>query len=454
VTRHPVGSSAIRAPVQGRAGVAVVEAFEAFEEVKKVDKPFRLWAGVDWGSEKHAVCVIDADEKIVLHRSVEHTGEDIQKLADQLIELAGGDPDAIAVGLELPRGAILETLIERQVAVFSLNPKQLDRFRDRYTVAGAKDDRRDAFVLAASLRTDAPRFRRVLLGEPELVRLRELSRMHEDLTKDVNALGNRLREQLHRYFPQVLALGSVYSDRWLWDLLEMAPTPQQARSLRPSDVFAILTRYRIRRTDAFKVIDVLNQTPLRVAPGVTDACAEHIRMLLPRLRLVASQREQCAQRLKTVLEELSRPLDASEAGKTEHRDARILLSLPGVGVLVGATMLAEAAQLLQERDRGSLRAQCGIAPVTRQSGKSMRVSMRRACNPRLRQAVYHWARVSIRYEGRSGEHFRALRAKGHSLGRALRGVADRLLTMLLSMLETRSLYDASRRAPPPQIQPA
>jgi transposase len=177
-------------------------------------------------------------------------------------------------------------------------------------------------------------------------------------------------------------------------------------------------------------------------------------MLLPRLRLVARQREQCAQRLKTVLQELSRPLDASDEGKTEHRDARILLSLPGVGVLVGATMLAEAAQMLQERDRQSLRAQCGIAPVTRQSGKSMHVSMRRACNPRLRQAVYHWARVSIRYEERSRAHFAALRAKGHSLGRALRGVADRLLTMLLSMLATRSLYDAGRRAPPPRIQPA
>ncbi|UQA59961.1 IS110 family transposase [Polyangium aurulentum] len=420
-----------------------------------MDKPFRLWAGIDWGSEKHAVCVIDAQEKVVLQRSVEHTGEDIQKLAEQLLGLADGDPDALAVALELPRGAILETLIERQVAVFSINPKQLDRFRDRYTMAGAKDDRRDAFVLAASLRTDTPRFRRVQLGEPALVRLRELSRMHEELTKEVNALGNRLREQLHRYFPQVLGLGSVYSERWLWDLLEMAPTPAQAQSLRPSDVLAILTRHRIRRLDAGKVVDILGQTPLRVAPGVTEACAEHIQMLLPRLRLVASQREQCEQRLKTLLEELSRPLhtsDASDEGTTEPRDARILLSLPGVGVLVGATMLAEATQMLQERDRSSLRAQCGIAPVTRQSGKSMRVLMRRACNPRLRQAVYHWARVSIRYEPRSREHYAALRAKGQSLGRALRGVADRLLTMLLSMLATRTLYDARRRAPPPRMQ--
>lgn len=412
-----------------------------------MDKHYRFWAGIDWGSEKHVVCVIDANEKVVLQRSVEHSGEDIHKLAEQLLALTGGDPEALAVALELPRGAILETLIERGVAVFSLNPKQLDRFRDRFTVAGAKDDRRDAFVLAASLRTDEPRFRRVKLGEPELVRLRELSRAHEDLTEEVNVLGNRLREQLHRYFPQLLALGSVYTDRWLWELFELAPTPTQARKLAAAEVQALLKQHRIRRVNARKVCEVLGQTPLHVAPGVAEACVEHIRMLLPRLRLAYDQREQCAESMKALLEELSRPLEEPDEGKTEHRDARILLSLPGVGVLVGATMLAEAGQLLEERDRDSLRAQCGIAPVTRQSGKSMRVSMRRACNPRLRWAVYHWARLSVRYDPRSREHFRALRAKGHSLGRAFRGIADRLLTVLLAMLKERSLYDASRWPP-------
>ncbi|MEO8181859.1 MAG: transposase [Deltaproteobacteria bacterium] len=61
--------------------------------------------------------------------------------------------------------------------LFSIDPKQLDRFRDRHTLSGAKDDRRDAFVLADSLRTDMPAFRRARLGDPSWVQLRELSRM-------------------------------------------------------------------------------------------------------------------------------------------------------------------------------------------------------------------------------------------------------------------------------------
>src|SRR5436305_14961225 len=89
---------------------------------------------------------------------------------------------------------------------FRFNSKQLDRFRDRHTVAGAKDDRRDAFVLADSLRTDEPCFRRVVLDDPLVIEIRELSRMDEDLREEAGRLQNRLREQLHRFFPQMLKL--------------------------------------------------------------------------------------------------------------------------------------------------------------------------------------------------------------------------------------------------------
>ena len=54
-----------------------------------------------------------------------------------------------------------------RVAVFAVNPKQLDRFRDRHTVAGAKDDRRDAWVLADSLRTDPAAFQPVHQEDPD-----------------------------------------------------------------------------------------------------------------------------------------------------------------------------------------------------------------------------------------------------------------------------------------------
>ena len=64
------------------------------------------------------------------------------------------DPDQIHVAIEVPHGPVVETLIERGFKAHAINPKQMDRFRDRFTLAGAKDDSRDAEVMASALRTD------------------------------------------------------------------------------------------------------------------------------------------------------------------------------------------------------------------------------------------------------------------------------------------------------------
>ncbi len=107
-------------------------------------------------------------------------------------------------------------------------------------------------------------------------------------------------------------------------------------------------------------------------------------------------------------------------------------------------MLAEAAQPLAERDYHALRAHTGIAPVTRQSGKRKQVVMRHACNGRLQEAVYHWARISVQHDERSATAYAEYRARGHTHGRALRGMGDRLLRILTAMLKTRTLYDPHR----------
>jgi hypothetical protein len=128
----------------------------------------------------------------------------------------------VAVAIERPRGGLVEALLERGLHVYSLNPKQLDRFRDRHTVAGAKDDRLDAYVLADALRTDRPRFRRVHVEDPLVVQIRELSRIHEDLRAEENRLINRFREQVHRCATQLLTLCPAGNEPWFWALVERA----------------------------------------------------------------------------------------------------------------------------------------------------------------------------------------------------------------------------------------
>src|SRR5438445_12991823 len=160
--------------------------------------PYEWFVGIDWGSQQHQVCVLDRDRRRVGERAVDHDGASLARLADWLWTMSVGQPQRVAVAIEVPRGAIVEGLLERGFHVFAINPKQLDRFRDRHSVAGAKDERRDSFVAADALRTDRGAFRRLHPEDPLLLQLRELSRLHDELVQELGRLANRLREQLWR----------------------------------------------------------------------------------------------------------------------------------------------------------------------------------------------------------------------------------------------------------------
>jgi len=143
-----------------------------------------LFVGVDWATEKHDVCVLRADGEVLGERVFRNDGAGLADLADWISQLASGRLEQVRLAIEVPHGPVVDALIERDIPVFAINPKQLDRFRDRFTVAGAKDDRRDARVLADSLRTDFRAFRRVDLDAPAIIELREYSRMAEDLDRE------------------------------------------------------------------------------------------------------------------------------------------------------------------------------------------------------------------------------------------------------------------------------
>src|SRR5438034_805571 len=398
--------------------------------------PYDWFVGIDWGSEKHQVCVLDGDRRRVGERVVEHDGASLTQLAAWLWALTRGQPQRVAVAIEVPRGAIVEGLIERGFHVFAINPKQLARFRDRHTMSGAKDDRRDAFVLADSLRTDLAAFRRVHLDDAWTIRIRELTRIEENLNTEINRLANQLRDLLLRFYPQLLRLCPAADQPWLWALLKLAPTPAKAQRLHHSSIQRLLHQYRIRKWTADQVRTELKTAPLCVAPGVTEATSTHIALLLPRMELLMAQLKLCSKAVQTALDE---KIAAQEVGR-EHRDVEILLSLPGVGRVVAATMLAEAPQLLAQRNYHAMRTLGGVAPVTRQSGKRLAVRRRYGCNHRLSNALYHWARVSSQCDARARHHYQTLRQIGHSHGRALRGVADRLLALLVAMLRDQTLY--------------
>ncbi|MCK5941194.1 MAG: IS110 family transposase, partial [Planctomycetes bacterium] len=390
---------------------------------------YQLLVGVDWASEEHEVCVVDSAGREVGARAFKHTGTGLAELVAWLLEK--GDPSSIAVAIEVPHGSVVETLLERGFAVFSINPKQLDRFRDRFTLAGAKDDRRDALVLASSLRTDTPLFRKVSQLAGEAIELREWSRIHDQLQSERLSIVNQMRAQLARFFPAFLKTVKDPGEDWAIALFAAIPSPSVAAKAFPVRIQKLLKDHRIRRITGEELLEQLRAEPVYSSPGTAEAAGAHLKLLGERALLINRQLRDCHKQLEACLEKLT---ETDPGNESEQRDATIILTMPGIGVKVAATLLAEADELLRARDYRALRALTGVAPVTKRSGKKCIVIRRTACHPRLRNAVYHWARVASMYDLAAKEHYAGLRARGKSHGQALRSVADRLLAVLCAML--------------------
>src|SRR4051794_10890401 len=280
------------------------------------DNTMSWFAAVDWGSEPHQACSLDAAGRIKGERAFRHGGAGLAALCDWLVSIAG-DPSSVVVAIEVPHGPVVDALQDRGFAVHAINPKQLDRLRDRFSVAGAKDDRRDARVAAAGLRTDPHLFRHVQIGDPIVIELREWSRLSAELQQERVRLGNRIRQQLWRYYPQLLALTDDVAAEWMLELWMIAPTPTKAARLRETTLARLFKQHRIRKIDAETALGILRAPVLNVAAGVTKAAVLHLRSLVARLRLANRELRQAERSLDQLCATLTQTGTASATAPSD-----------------------------------------------------------------------------------------------------------------------------------------
>ena len=178
------------------------------------------------------------------------------------MQITGAAPEQVKIGIEVPRGPVVEMLLRLGFNVWALNPKQLDRYRDRFWMSGAKDVRR---VLTSALRTDPQAFRRLNLPDANTEMLRALSRNLSDLVRERTRLGHPMRNRLWNYYPQFSEVaGSQLADAWLLELWKLAPTPEDAQRLDEEALNTLLKRDCIRRIDAAQLLRQLQLSLLTV----------------------------------------------------------------------------------------------------------------------------------------------------------------------------------------------
>ena len=136
-----------------------------------------VFAGIDWASADHAVCVVDAAGAVLWRHTVAHSRAGLGRLTTRLTEL-GVD----RVGIERPDGPVVEALLDADLPVAVVPPRQVKNLRSRYRGAG-KDDRFDAYLLADTMRTDGHRYVDLTRDTAPTTGLRGLVRARQDLVE-------------------------------------------------------------------------------------------------------------------------------------------------------------------------------------------------------------------------------------------------------------------------------
>lgn len=389
------------------------------------------YVGIDWATKFHDVVVVDEQGAVVEQFRVAHDAAGLEEFVRRL-EAAGG-PSGVHVAIESGAPLLLDQLLEKGYRVYPINPRQADRYRDRHTVAGAKDDRLDALVLADALRTDGHRMRVLERDAPvtEEIRLRDRSR-----TRKVQMrvqVANQLRDVLGRYHPALLGFQRDMDDRFLLALLRACPEPGAAQKLGVPQVKRLLEKHRIRVLTAENVVQSLRAPALAPPAHVLAAFRDEALDLAGQMELLTEQ----ISKIDAQLEELL----------SKHPDRDLLLSLPGIADVLSARVIAEAGDSLKRcPDATNCQVLCGTAPVTRRSGKRSRgvTTMRRGCNRTLQAALYQIARASQARSAWARAYYHHARASGKAMGVALRALSNKWAKILHAVLVTRVPYDEAR----------
>lgn len=389
-----------------------------------------LFVGDDWAEAHHDVYLMnEAGERLGAKRLPEGL-EGISRLY-QLIADHVDDPAQVAIGIETERGMWVQALIAAGYTVYAINPLSVSRYRDRHNVSGAKSDAGDAKVLADLVRTDRHNHRPIAGDSDDAVGLKVLARAHQSLIWDRVRHTNRLRNDLREFFPAALEAFDDLAHPDTLSVLAKTSNPVDAARLSVAQIRSALRQGGRRRnldTRAADIQTALRTPQLAAAPAVATAFAATTKALV---EVIAGINDAIAE-LET---ELASTFE-------QHPDADIYLSLPGLGVILGARVLAEFGDDPERyADAKARRNYAGTSPLTVASGKKQAVLARHVRNRRLYDAIDQWAFCSLTASPGCRTFYDQQRAAGNTHHQALRALGNRLVAYLHGCHRTRTHYN-------------
>jgi transposase len=389
-----------------------------------------LFVGDDWAEDHHDVYLMnDAGGRLAARRLPEGLAG-VARLHELIAEHAEA-PAQVVVGIETDRGLWVDALTAAGYQVFAINPLAAARYRDRHHVSGAKSDPSDAKLLADLVRTDRHNHRPIAGDSDAAEAIKVLARAHQNLIWARTRHTNGLRSALREYYPAALEAFDDLADRDALAILGRAPTPADAKGLSLAKIRSALNaagRQRNLDTRALQIQELLRTEQLAAPAAVTAAFGASTRAAVG---IIAELNHQIAD------------LEAELATHFEaHPDADIYLSLPGLGVILGARVLGEFGDDPNRYTTAKCRKNyAGTSPLTIASGRKRAVLARHVRNKRLYDALDQWAFCALTNSPGARTFYDQRRAAGDLHHQALRTLGNRLVGILHGCLRHHTNYD-------------
>jgi transposase len=389
-----------------------------------------VFVGIDWADKKHDVHWIHANGKSG-RRVIEQSPEAIEELVAQLTQIAAGGP--VFLALEKSRGPLQLSLMFRDgITLYPIDPKQFASYRDSFASSGAKSDPDDAFLLARLLRERYRELKPLKPDDEPTRRIAQLGQARRQLVDESTRLRLQLQALLKTYFPLLLTFGDAASPLVL-EVLRRWPDPRQFRRAHPGALKKLFQKYGPKSDEQLQErLRAVRQTPLltRDAPVIES--------LVFRATALAGQ-------LKPVLQQIAAIEQALGKAMKAHPDAALFQDCPGAGKAMAPRLLAAFGS---DRERfthaDEVAVISGIAPVTRQSGKTKTVRRRRGCSKFLKQTFHEFADHARKWSRWSKAYYAWLKSKGMGHHAAVRKLASRWIRILYRIWKTRTPYDEAR----------
>ena len=389
----------------------------------------QVFVGHDWAEDHHDIEIRDGEGRRLGRARLAEGVEGVARFHALVAEHVA-DPAEVVIATETDRGLFVGSLVAAGYEVYAINPMSVARYRERHVTSGAKSDPGDAATLAELARTDRHHHRRIA-GDSDLAEaIKVLARAHQSLIWTRQRQVNQLRSTLREYYPAALQLGELYGPDAL-GVLAAAPTPSLGRTLSRKRIASAIARAgRQRRLEerSGEIQAALRAEQLSAPAVVSEAMGASVAALVAVIGELNNQ-------VGRLEEQLSEGFDL-------HPDAKIVRSLPGLGTILGARVLAEFGDDPNRyADAKARKNYAGTSPITKASGKSRVVLARYARNRRLSDACYLWAFAALTASPGARAFYDARRAGGDTHNRALRALANRLVGILHGCLRHQTLYD-------------